>query len=307
MTIGHWLAMLAALVVAAALPPLARRRWGKSAGGRRFFRHPQAAGAISVLAFFGLVATAAPAFTRYAPGEQIDIVAMKNQPPSWRHPLGTDVLSRDTWSRLSYGARISLGVGLLAMLLAITVGAGVGAIAGYFRHRVDAVLMRAVDIGLAIPRIFVVLMIVAISSPPFPTLILIIGLTSWFGTSRLVRAEVLSLRERDYVVGARALGAGSGRVIARHVLPNAAAPIIVSAALGIGNVMLLEAGLSFLGIGVQPPMASWGVMIADGQDYLVTAPWVSLFPGLAVALVVMSFNAVGDALRDALDPRAGTA
>ena len=198
-------------------------------------------------------------------------------------------------------------VGTLAMLLAITVGAGVGAIAGYFRARVDAVLMRAVDVGLAVPRIFVVLMIMAVSSPPFATLILIIGLTSGFGTSRLVRAEVLSVRERDYVSGARALGAGAGRVIVRHVLPNTAAPIIVSAALGIGNVMLLEAGLSFLGIGVQPPMASWGVMIADGQDYLTSAPWVSLFPGLAVALVVMALNAIGDALRDALDPRAEAA
>ena len=304
MSIGHWLFVLAAVVVAGAVPPLARRRWGRSPAGRRFFRHPTAPAALGVLAFFLLVAVAAPALTRYKPNEQIDIVAMKNQPPSLRHPLGTDVLSRDAWSRLSHGARISLGVGLLAMLLAITVGAGVGAVAGYFRHRVDAILMRAVDVGLAIPRIFVVLMIVAIASPPFPTLILILGLTSWFGTSRLVRAEVLSLRERDYVVGARALGAGASRVIARHVLPNAAAPIIVSAALGIGNVMLLEAGLSFLGIGVKPPMASWGVMIADGQDYLVTAPWVSLFPGLAVALVVMAFNALGDALRDALDPRA---
>jgi peptide/nickel transport system permease protein len=167
--------------------------------------------------------------------------------------------------------------------------------------------MRAVDVGLAIPRIFVVLMIIAVVSPDFEVLILVIGLTSWFGTSRLVRAEVLSLREREYVDGARALGAGSARVIIRHILPNAAAPIIVSAALGIGNVMLLEAGLSFLGIGVQPPMASWGTMIADGQAYLVTAPWVSLVPGLAVSLVVMALNAVGDALRDALDPRAEAA
>ena len=303
MTVAHWLAVALTLLIAAGIPPLVRRRWGASPAGRRFFRHPPAAAAIGILTFFGLVSVGAPVLTRYQPNVPIDIIAMKNQPPSWRHPLGTDVLSRDSWSRLSYGARVSLGVGTLAMLLALTVGAGVGAIAGYFRHRVDAILMRAVDVGLAIPRIFVVLMIVAVSSPPFATLILILGLTSWFGTSRLVRAEVLSLRERDYVSAARALGAGSWRVIARYILPNAAAPIIVSAALGIGNVMLLEAGLSFLGIGVKPPMASWGVMIADGQEYLVTAPWVSLVPGLAVALVVMSLNALGDALRDALDPR----
>ena len=304
MTLLDWLIVAATMLIAAAVPQLARRRWGRSPAGRRFFRHPPAAAAIGVLTFFALIAIGAPALTAYRPSQPIDLLTMKNQPPSWHHPLGTDPLSRDSWSRLAFGARISLGVGTLAMLLAMTVGAGVGAIAGYFRARIDAVLMRAVDVGLAVPRIFVVLMIVAVSSPPFITLILIIGLTSWFGTSRLVRAEVLSVRERDYVSGARALGAGAGRVILRHVLPNAAAPIIVSAALGIGNVMLLEAGLSFLGIGVQPPMASWGVMIADGQDYLSTAPWVSLFPGLAVALVVMALNAIGDALRDALDPRA---
>jgi peptide/nickel transport system permease protein len=173
---------------------------------------------------------------------------------------------------------------------------------------VDAVLMRGVDVGLAIPRIFILLMIVAVwESPPLAALVLVIGLTSWFATSRLVRAEVLSLRERDYVAGARALGAGAGRVIVRHILRNAAAPIIVSAALGIGNVMLLEAGLSFLGIGVRPPLPSWGNMIADGREYLLAAPWVSLFPGLAVALVVMALNAVGDALRDALDPRTDAA
>jgi peptide/nickel transport system permease protein len=302
-TLLHWLLIAVTLVIAGSLPPFLRRRWGRSPAGRRFFRHPPAAAAIGVLAFFALIAVAAPLLTRYRPSEHIDLLGMKNQPPSWTHPLGTDPLSRDSWSRLAFGARVSLGVGTLAMLLAMTVGAGVGAVAGYFRARVDAILMRAVDIGLAVPRIFVVLMVVAVSSPPFVTLILIIGLTSWFGTSRLVRAEVLSVRERDYVSGARALGAGAGRVILRHVLPNTAAPIIVSAALGIGNVMLLEAGLSFLGIGVQPPMASWGVMIADGQNYLQDAPWVSLFPGLAVALVVMALNAIGDALRDALDPR----
>jgi peptide/nickel transport system permease protein len=151
-------------------------------------------------------------------------------------------------------------------------------------------------------------MLVAVwEHPPLEALIAIIGLTSWFGTSRLVRAEVLSLREREYVRGAEAIGAGAGHVIVRHILPNAAAPIIVSAALGIGNVMLLESGLSFLGIGVPPPMSSWGGMVADGSDMLRSAPWVSLFPGLAIALVVMALNALGDALRDAFDPRAGAA
>lgn len=305
MSVWKWLALGATLAFAVAVPGLVRRRWGRTPAGRRFFRYPPAAPALGVLAFFVVVAVAAPALAPYDYRVAHDIVDLKNQPPSWRHPLGTDVLSRDAWSRLAYGARVSLGVGTLAMLVALGVGAATGAVAGYFRQRVDAILMRGVDVGLAIPRIFVLLMVIAVwENPPLSALILVIGLTSWFGTSRLVRAEVLSLRERDYVAGARALGAGAGRVIARHILPNAAAPIIVSAALGIGNVMLLEAGLSYLGIGVRPPLPSWGRMIADGQHYLLQAPWVSLFPGLAVSLVVMALNAVGDALRDALDPRA---
>jgi len=254
------------------------------------------------------VAAAAPVLAPYPRDGQLDILTLRNHAPTWTHPLGTDLLSRDSWSRLAYGARVTLAVGTLAMLVALTVGAAVGALAGYFRRRVDAILMRGVDVGLAIPRIFILLMLVAVwEHPPLAALVVIIGLTSWFGTSRLVRAEVLSLREREYVAGAQALGAGAGRVIVRHILPNAAAPIIVSAALGIGNVMLLESGLSFLGIGVQPPVPSWGTMVADGRDFLFAAPWVSLFPGLAIALVVMALNALGDALRDALDPRAVTA
>jgi peptide/nickel transport system permease protein len=169
---------------------------------------------------------------------------------------------------------------------------------------VDSALMRLVDVGLAVPRMFLILMAIALwEHLPLALLVLLIGLTGWFGTSRLVRAEVLTLRERDFVVAARAAGAGAPRIIFRHILPNVAAPIIVSAALGIGNVMLLEAGLSFLGIGVPPPMPSWGNMIADGAAQLATAPWTTVFPGVAIAVVVMALNAVGDALRDALDPR----
>ena len=194
-----------------------------------------------------------------------------------------------------FGARVSLVVGALAMLLAVTLGSLVGAVAGYYRRWIDATLMRLVDVGLSLPRLFVLLMVIAVfGRVPLPALVLVMGLTSWFGTSRLVRAEVLGLRERDFIAAARALGAGPGRVIFRHVLPNAAAPIIVSAALGIGNVLLLEAGLSFFGVGVPPPDPSWGNMIADGAPHLATAPWTTLFPGLAIALVVMSLNAVGD-------------
>jgi peptide/nickel transport system permease protein len=257
--------------------------------------------------FLVIIALAAPLIAPFPPWLQLDIVHLKNQPPSRTYLLGTDIYSRDVWSRLVYGARVSLGVGALGMLVAVTVGTVVGAVAGYYRRWMDAILMRGVDIGLALPRIFILLMAIALwERLPFGALVLAIGLTSWFGTSRLVRAEVLSLRERDYVAAARALGAGPARVIFAHVLPNAAAPIIVSAALGIGNVLLLEAGLSFLGIGLAPPTPSWGNMIADGQHVLLHAPWTTLFPGLAIATVVMSLNAVADALRDALDPREET-
>jgi peptide/nickel transport system permease protein len=257
-----------------------------------------------VLAFFVIVAVAAPLVTSYDPWEQPDIIHLKNRPPSWTFILGTDVYSRDLWSRVAFGARTSLLVGGLGMLVAVTLGTLVGAVAGYYRRWVDAVLMRGVDVGLALPRIFVLLLAIALFGRlPLHVFVLVIGFTSWFGTSRLVRAEVLSVRERDFVAAARAMGAGPGRVIFRHVLPNAAAPIIVSAALGIGNVLLLEAALSFLGMGVAPPKPSWGNIIADGAPYLATAPWTTLFPGLAIALVVMALNAVGDALREALDPR----
>ena len=256
-----------------------------------------------MLAFFVTIAIAAPVVAPYPPYFQIDITN-PDLPPSTQFLLGTDPYSRDVWSRLVYGARVSLGIGAVAMLVAATIGTAVGAVAGYFRRWVDTALMRLVDVGLAMPRIFVLLMAVALwEHIALWVLVLLIGLTGWFGTSRLVRAEVLSLRERDFVVAARAAGAGSGRVIFRHVLPNAAGPIIVSAALGIGNMMLLEAGLSFLGLGVPPPAPSWGNMIADGWHKMTVAWWASTFPGLAISLVVMAFNALGDALRDALDPR----
>jgi len=306
-TLSAWFALIASLVLAFWSVRAARGRSARHEAGRRFFRHPTASWGIGVLAFFAIVAVAAPLVTSFDPRAQLDIVHLKNQPPSWSYILGTDVYSRDLWTRVAFGARISLLVGGLGMLVAVTLGTLVGAVAGYYRRWVDAVLMRGVDVGLALPRIFVLLIAVALFGRlPLAVLVLVIGFTSWFGTSRLVRAEVLSVRERDFVAAARAVGAGPGRVIFRHVLPNAAAPIIVSAALGIGNVLLLEAGLSFLGIGVPPPAPSWGNMIADGAPYLASAPWTTLFPGLAIALVVMALNAVADALRDALDPRQET-
>ncbi len=312
MTLWSWLGLLATLawtgVVVAWCRRSARARTLRGEAWRRFFRHPTATAGIAVMVFLATVAVCAPLLAPYRPSQQLDIVALQNLAPNWTHPLGTDLYSRDIWSRLIYGAQVSLGIGTLAMVVAVTLGGVVGAVAGYFRGWTDAVLMRLVDVGLSVPRIFIVLLVIALwQRLGTGALILLLGLTGWFATSRLVRSEVLSLRERPFTDAARAVGARSWRIIARHVLPNAAAPLIVSAALGIGHIMLLEAGLSFLGVGVQPPAPSWGNMIADGRDQLATAPWTSVFPGLAIACAVMALNAIGDALRDALDPRAKTA
>ncbi len=303
MTTATLLALLAIGVWTTAFVSWCRRRpWGEA--GRRFFRHPSATGGLVVLVFLATVALCAPLVTPYAPYQQI--LTLQDQPPTWLHPLGTDFIGRDVWSRLAYGGRISLGVGTLGMLVAVTLGGLVGAAAGYFRGWIDALLMRCVDVGLSIPRIFLVLGAIALwGKLGVAALILLLGLTGWFATSRIVRSEVMSVRERPYTDAVRALGARPWWIIVRHVLPNSAAALIVSAALGIGNMMLLEAGLSFLGAGIQPPHPSWGNMIADGRDQLPTAPWTTLFPGLAIALAVMALNTTGDALRDALDPKTG--
>lgn len=304
MTLGTWLALAGAAALAVLIAAEVRSRSKGSAAGRRFLRYPAAVPGVFVLAFAVTVAVAAPLVAPFDPFSIPHVAGVANLPPSLHRLLGTDPAGRDVFSRLVYGARISLGIGAVAMVLAVTLGAAVGVLAGYFRHTVDAVLMRLVDLGLAMPRMFLLLMIVALwGQISLGNLVLLIGLTGWFATSRLVRAEVLSLREREFIAAARALGTSPARIVWRHVLPNAAAPIIVSAALGIGHVMLLEASLSFVGIGVPSPQPSWGNMIADGAPVLATAPWTSTFPGLAIAGVVMALNAVGDALRDALDPR----
>lgn len=225
-------------------------------------------------------------------------------PPGLGHPFGTDQLSRDVLARVVAGARISLSVALLAVALSITVGAAVGLVSGYWGGVVDAALMRFVDAALAIPRLFILLLVLAVwERVPIGALILLIGVTGWFATSRLVRGEVLRLREESYVRAAEALGARRRRIIFRHLLPNALGPLLVAATLGVGDVILLEAGLSFLGLGIQPPTPSWGGMILDSREVLVTAPWAGIFPGLAIVITVLSANLFGDALRDAVDPR----
>jgi peptide/nickel transport system permease protein len=238
-----------------------------------------------------------------SPVEQPDI-EHGGRPPSLAHPMGTDQLSRDVLARVAGGARVSLSVAAIAVAMSITLGALVGLVSGYHGGAVDAVLMRVVDAALAIPRLFLLLLLLALwERIPLAAFIFVVGATGWFGTSRLVRAEVLRLRESEYVTAARALGGGAGRIMFQHLLPNAIGPLLVAATLGVGEVILLEAGLSFLGLGIQPPTPSWGGMIFDAREVLVSAPWASVFPALAIALTVLSANLVGDALRDAVDPR----
>ncbi len=264
-------------------------------------RGPARAGA-AILCLVILGALVAPIFLQ-SPTAQPDI-QHGGQPPSPGHLMGTDQLSRDVLTRVASGGRVSLAVAAVAVALSVTIGALFGLAAGYWGGAVDALIMRLVDAALAIPRLFLLLLLLALwERIPLAAFILIVGATGWFGTSRLVRAEVLRLRETDYVRAARALGAGPGRIMFRHLLPNALGPLLVAATLGIGEVILLEAGLSFLGLGIQPPTPSWGGMIFDAKEVLVTAPWASVFPALAIALTVLSVNLIGDALRDALDPQ----
>jgi peptide/nickel transport system permease protein len=278
---------------------MARRPWYV----RRILATPSArAGALAIAAIilFGLLAP----FALPDPAAQPDIVGGALQPPSPAAPFGTDELSRDVLARVAAGARVSLAVAAVAVVLSATLGMLVGLIAGYAGGAVDAALMRIVDAGLAVPRLFILLLLLAAwERMPLPALVLVIGVTGWLGTSRLVRAEVLKLRAEEYVSAARALGAGPGRVMFRHLLPNTLGPLLVAATLAVGDVILLEAGLSFLGLGVRPPIPSWGGMIYDGRAVLTTAPWVSVFPGLAIIATVLAVNLLAGGLRAALNPR----
>lgn len=270
---------------------------------RRFARHRQAAAGLVLLAALCLSALLTPYLAPHDPAEQDRVVETRYQPPSAAHPLGTDRFGRDVLSRVLYGARISLGIGFVAVLIAISLGTVLGAGSGYLGGWADTVTMRSVDLLLSFPRLVLLITVVALFEPSIALVTVVLGLTGWMGTSRVVRGEVLSVREQPYVEAARALGYSDGRILFRHVLPNALGPVIVSATLGVGNTILAEVALSFLGLGVQPPTASWGNMVAAGRDVMLEAWWITLFPGLAIVLTVMSFNLVGDGLRDAMDPR----
>ncbi len=260
------------------------------------------------LALIGILAAAAilaPVISPYGPAEQVDLLSRQLLSPRLEHPFGTDFYSRDLLTRVLYGARVSLTIALLSILLSVTIGVTVGLVAGLSGNWVDTVLMRLVDAALAIPRVFLILVVLALwERVGVAGLITVLGLTSWFGTSRLVRAEVLSLRQRDFVTAARSLGVGTSRILLRHLMPNAITPVIVAATLGMGQIILIEAGLSYLGVGVQEPTASLGRMIRDGYEQMANAPWISLFPGVVIVLTVIGFSLVGDGVRESVDPRA---
>lgn len=223
--------------------------------------------------------------------------------PCAKFPLGTDRLGRDVLSRLLYGGRVSLWVGFVAVGISISIGALLGLVSGYFGGLVDEIVMRFVDIMLCFPSFFLILAVVAFLEPSLFNIMVVIGLTSWMGVARLVRAETLTLREREFVSAARLAGTSTWRIMTRHILPNAMAPVTISAILGIGGAILIESGLSFLGLGVQPPQASWGNMLMDGKSVIEEASWLSLFPGLAILITVLGYNLLGESLRDFLDPR----
>jgi len=275
---------------------------------RRLFQDRRAAVGAGVLVLAVAVALLAPLLAG-DPIAQREIVATRFLPPFTTDPLGsfhllgTDRFGRDVWARLIYGARVSLGVGTLAVLLSVLIGVAVGAAAGFWRGWVRVALLGLTDFALALPRVVLLLLLASLWQPSAWLVILVLGLTGWMTIARLVYAEVRALAGRPFVESAVGLGVAGPRILVRHILPNALTPVIVAAALGLGNAILLEAGLSFLGLGVQPPTPSWGNLIASGRDTLVNAPWVAAAPGVALVLVVVAATLLGDAVRDRLEPR----
>jgi peptide/nickel transport system permease protein len=266
-----------------------------------FKRRRMAVGGLALIAIMFLIAVFAFFLAPYDPGKTE--VSMKLKAPTFQHFLGTDQLGRDVFSRMLYGSRISLSVGFVAVAISILIGILVGALAGYYGHWIDSLLMRFVDTMLCFPSFFLILTVVALLGPSIFNIMVVIGITSWMGTARFVRAEFLSLRERDFTQAARALGVKDSRIIFHHVLPNALAPVFVTATLKVASAILIEASLSFLGFGVQPPASSWGNILTEGRTYIFDAWWLTVFPGLAILITVLSFNLLGEGLRDALDPR----
>jgi peptide/nickel transport system permease protein len=256
---------------------------------------------LAVVVFLFVVAALAGLVAPYPPDE-IDTASVL-LPPSTEHPFGTDVLGRDVLSRMIYGSRVSLAVGFVAVGISTAIGVILGALAGYYGRMVDTVIMRFVDIMLCFPSFFLILAVIAFIGPSIWNIMIVIGVTSWMGVCRLVRAEFLTLKERDFVKAAVSQGASDMRIIFLHVMPNAMAPVLVAATLGVAAAVLVESSLSFLGIGVQPPDPSWGNMLTEGKDNIEIAWWLSVFPGVAILITVMGYNLLGEGIRDSLDPR----
>jgi len=271
---------------------------------RRFRENRLALWSIYVIAIFVLAAILAPILAPHDPIAIGDVMATRFQSPSWAHPFGTDEFGRDLFSRALFGARVSLSVGILAMLLATSIGSLYGAVAGYFGGVVDGIMMRIVDVWIAFPAFYLMLLLVGVFEASVPVLILILALTAWPATARFIRGEILSLRERDYVQAARAMGLPAYRIILRHLIPGALSPVLVTGALAVAGMIGAEAGLSFLGLGISPPTPSWGNMVAAGKDTLASAWWISFFPGALLTITLIAFSLVADGLRDALDPKA---
>jgi peptide/nickel transport system permease protein len=276
-----------------------RSEWSR--GWRRFKRYKPALVGLVFLAILVVLALIPGVFAPYPPNQATP--ELLGAPPSWSHPLGYDEIGRDELSRIIYGTRIALIVAILATAIAVTIGVIVGAAAGFFGGWIDSVLSRIVDTIMAFPTLALLIALVAVVGPSIKTTILVIGTTVWAAYARVARGDVLSLRERDFIVAARSVGANNTRIILRHIVPNIVGPIIVLSTLAVGGIIILEAALSFLGLGVQAPTADWGTMLASARAYVQIYPHIAIAPGIMISLTVLAFNLIGDGLRDALDPR----
>jgi peptide/nickel transport system permease protein len=283
------------------IPSESRGLWSEA--WRRFRRHRLATIGLAILILLVLLCAFAPLISPFDPNA-IDLEA-RNQPPSLEHWLGTDGTGRDVFTRILYGGRISLSVGVVAVSISAAIGVMVGCIAGYFGGRIDALLMALVDMVMTFPRLVIIIAFVAVVGPSIFNTMVVIGLLSWPAIARLTRGEILKLRELEFILAARSLGTRNGTIIFEHILPNALSPVLVAVTLDVATVILLEASLSFLGLGAQAPTASWGNMLSDARtlSVLETQPWIWIPPGVMIAITVLSINFVGDGLRDALDPR----
>ena len=281
-----------------------RTLWGDAS--RRLRKNKLAVFGFCWIAFMVIVAVTADLWVPQVLGSPTFVdttmtATMSKLPPSFQHPFGTDNLGRDELARVIYGARVSLSVGVLAMSISVVIGLILGTSAAYFGGLWDSIIMRATDIFMAFPYVLFAIALLAALGPSFINMFLAIGLIGWTSIARVIRGVILQVKENDYISAARALGAGNLRIIMRHILPNSIAPVVVYATMGIGSAVISEAALSFLGLGIQPPTPSWGLMLAEAQIYLTVAPWLVFFPGLAILLTVLSFTLLGDGLRDAMD------